>query len=198
ILSERPIASNVAPVKALGALYHPGHLECAHCYQPIDIERVGFKEYQGRVYCRPDYKRLFLPLCRACNQPVKGKAVSAMDGSLEGKWHVDCFGCHSCHESFPDNTFYVFENSPYCKIHYHQLNNSLCRTCDGPIEGPCAQTTEGWRFHPPCFVCNVCQCAITDIYYMFERRMYCESHIFQLQQQRNVRAEKRKTQFARV
>ncbi|KAL0075082.1 hypothetical protein F4703DRAFT_1744480 [Phycomyces blakesleeanus] len=152
-LSEKPIASNVTPIKALGKFYHPGHLECVHCYQPIDFERVGFKEYQGKIYCRPDYKRLFLPMCRACNQPVKGKAVSAMDGSLEGKWHVDCFGCHSCHEPFPDNTFYVFENSPYCKIHYHQLNNSLCRTCDGPIEGPCAQTSEGWRFHPPCFVC---------------------------------------------
>lgn len=50
----------------------------------------------------------------------------------------------------------MFENAPYCKRHYHQLNNSLCRTCDDPIEGPCAQTIEGWRFHPECFRCNVC------------------------------------------
>lgn len=61
----------------------------------------------------------------------------------------------TCHRPFPDDTFYVFDSSPYCKHHYHQLNNSLCRTCDYPIEGPCAQTIENWRFHPPCFCCQV-------------------------------------------
>ncbi|CAO3688771.1 unnamed protein product [Rhizopus microsporus] len=194
---EKVIPPHIPPIKALGKFYHPGHIKCYHCYDPID-ERTGWKEYQGRLYCRSDFKSLFLPKCRACNRPVEKEAVSAMDGKLKGKWHLECFGCHTCHRPFPDNTFYVFEDSPYCKRHYHQLNNSLCRTCDEPIEGPCAQTIEGWRFHPSCFGCSVCHYPITDIYYMFERRIYCETHIRQLQMQRNVRAEKRKTQFGRI
>ncbi|SAM09129.1 hypothetical protein [Absidia glauca] len=194
---DRPIASNITPIKALGRTYHPGHIKCYHCYCPL-TEKTGAKERQQRVYCRKDYKELFLPKCRACNLPVEKEAVSAVDGKLQGKWHLNCFGCHTCHQPFPDNTFYVFENLPYCRRHYHQLNNSLCRTCDEPIEGPCAQTIEGWRFHPACFKCNVCRCAITDVYYMYERRIYCETHIQQLQKQRNVRAEKRRTQFGRI
>lgn len=41
----------------------------------------------------------------------------------------------TCHRPFPDNTFYVFDDLPYCKRHYHELNNSLCRQCCEPIEG---------------------------------------------------------------
>ncbi|KAI8143242.1 hypothetical protein BJV82DRAFT_515174, partial [Fennellomyces sp. T-0311] len=110
---DRPITSNANPIKAMGHYYHPGHVKCYHCYQPID-ERTGYKEHQGRLYCRADFKALFLPSCRACGKPVEREAVSAMDGKLEGKWHLDCFGCHTCHREFPDNTFYVFENAPYC------------------------------------------------------------------------------------
>ncbi|ORX61706.1 hypothetical protein DM01DRAFT_1128197 [Hesseltinella vesiculosa] len=131
---DRPITSNITPIKALGRSYHPGHIKCYRCYCPL-TEKTGAKERQQRVYCRKDYKDLFLPKCRSCNRPVEKEAVSAVDGKLQGKWHLKCFGCHTCHEPFPDNTFYVFENLPYCRRHYHQLNNSLCRSCDDPIEG---------------------------------------------------------------
>ncbi|KAG1462309.1 hypothetical protein G6F56_005548 [Rhizopus delemar] len=194
---DKKISPNTTPIKVLGKAYHQGHIKCYHCYNPID-DNTGWKEYQGKVYCKEDFRSLFIPKCRACDKPVEKEAVSAMDGKLQGKWHLDCFGCHTCHRPFPDNTFYVFEDSPYCMRHYHQLNNSLCRTCDEPIEGPCAQTIEGWRFHPACFGCNICHYPITDIYYMFERKIYCETHIRKLQAQRNVRAEKRKTQFGRI
>ncbi|ORZ10553.1 hypothetical protein BCR42DRAFT_111786 [Absidia repens] len=193
---EQPIEYNQVPLKVLGTYYHPGHVRCYQCQEPLD-EKSSYREHQGRVYCRRDYRKLTLPKCRGCGKPVEKEAVSSNE--LQGKWHMSCFGCQTCHQSFPDSTFYVFDNSPYCKRHYHQLNNSLCRSCDDPIEGPCAQTIdEGWRFHPPCFTCTVCRHAITDIYYMFERRIYCETHIQQLQKQRNVRAEKRRTQFGRI
>lgn len=91
--SDRPIASNITPIKALGRTYHPGHIKCYHCYCPL-TEKTGAKERQQRVYCRKDYKELFLPKCRACNLPVEKEAVSAVDGKLQGKWHLNCFGCH--------------------------------------------------------------------------------------------------------
>ncbi|RUS22517.1 hypothetical protein BC937DRAFT_88660, partial [Endogone sp. FLAS-F59071] len=189
--------SNGRMIQALGHYYHIGHLKCHECRNPIDADK-GLVEHKGRVFCREDFANLYLPKCRGCGLPVEKEAVCALDGKLEGKWHRECFGCHTCRKPFPDNTFYVFENAPYCKRHYHKLNNSLCKTCDDPIEGPCAQTIEGWRFHPACFTCVVCREAITDIYYMFENKTYCETHILQLQRHRKVRAEKRQTYFKRI
>lgn len=139
---------------ALGKTWHSNHLLCAQCRKPID-PNVGHVERDGSVYCPEDFANLFLPKCRRCNLPVEREAVSASDGKLEGKWHVKCFGCHTCYKPFPDKSFYVFDNAPYCRRHYHKLNNSLCKTCDEPIEGPCVQTIEGWRYHPSCFVCFV-------------------------------------------
>ncbi|KAI9304223.1 hypothetical protein BJ944DRAFT_267175 [Cunninghamella echinulata] len=192
---EGPIDNDVAPIKVLGKYYHPGHVRCYQCQEPL-TEKSSYREHQGRVYCRKDYRKMTLPKCRGCGKPVEREAISSNE--LKGKWHVNCFGCQTCHESFPDNTFYVYDDAPYCKRHYHQLNNSLCRTCDDPIEGPCAQTNEGWRFHPPCFTCNRCGIPITDIYYMYDRKIYCEPHILELQQRKQVRAEKRRTQFGKI
>jgi len=178
LLSNGPILSN--PLRALNKLWHPHHLLCARCNKPIDPD-VGHVEKNDKVYCPHDFTDLFLPKCRACNRPVE-KAVSSSDGKLEGKWHASCFCCQvnyriitivfryrvhfrvlithpliiqTCRKPFPNKSFYVFNNAPYCKRHYHKLNNSLCKNCDDPIEGPCAQTVEGWRYHPSCFTCFV-------------------------------------------
>ncbi|KAJ2960492.1 hypothetical protein NQZ79_g4164 [Umbelopsis isabellina] len=192
---DKPISSSQKSIQALGKHYHAGHLHCAYCKHVIDQKYTGLVEHQGQVFCKEDFKQLFLPKCRACGFPVEKEAVSAMDGKLQGKWHRTCFGCQTCHNAFPDNTFYVYDGAPYCKRHYHRLNNSLCRCCDEPIEGPCVQTIEGWRYHPPCLSCSVCRRAITDVYYIHENRTYCETHMLQLQRQRNVRAERRQTMF---
>lgn len=152
--SDKAIPPTITPIKALGKFFHPGHIKCYHCLVHLD-DRTGWKEYQGRVYCRSDFKVLFLPKCKSCHGTIEKNAVSAMDGKLNGKWHLECFGCHvrvpffspffylylltffmqTCHRPFPDNTFYVFDDLPYCKRHYHELNNSLCRQCCEPIEG---------------------------------------------------------------
>ncbi|CAJ0843077.1 12993_t:CDS:10, partial [Entrophospora sp. SA101] len=183
---------NSSPMWALDKAWHPHHLLCTSCQKPIDPNE-GHVEKNGKVYCPRDYAENFLPKCRRCGLSVEKEAVSASDGKLQGKWHVECFNCHSCYKPFPDKSFYVFNNAPYCKRHYHKLNNSLCRQCDDPIEGPCAQTVEGWRYHPRCFVCINCAIPLTDIYYSFENQQYCETHILEIQRRRKIRAEKRMT-----
>ncbi|GAB5589402.1 hypothetical protein Unana1_04302 [Umbelopsis nana] len=192
---DKPLTALQESVQALGKHYHAGHLQCYHCRQPIIPKTTGMVEHQGRVFCREDFKHLFLPKCRSCGLPVEKEAVSALDGKLQGKWHRNCFGCQTCHNPFPDNTFYVYDGAPYCKRHYHRLNNSLCRSCDEPIEGACVQTIEGWRYHPVCLSCSVCRHPITDVYYIHDNRTYCETHMLQLQRQRNVRGERRQTMF---
>ncbi|KAG0050320.1 hypothetical protein BGZ83_004901 [Gryganskiella cystojenkinii] len=185
------------PVYALGLSWHERHLQCHHCKKPIQSS-VGHVEKNNRVYCPKDFGELFLPKCRACGLPVEKEAVCAQDGKLEGKWHAACFGCQTCKKPFPDKSFYVYGDAPYCRRHYHKLNNSLCKSCDQPIEGPCAQTMEGWRFHPGCFSCVECKTPLTDIYYNFENQAYCEKDIMVIQRTRNVRAERRKTFFGKV
>ncbi|KAL1922813.1 uncharacterized protein VTP21DRAFT_9189 [Calcarisporiella thermophila] len=184
-----PILSDA--VFSNGKPYHREHVRCYHCRLPIERAAGGPVEHRGKIYCREDFADLFLPKCRACGLPVEGQAVCA--SKLEGKWHTHCFGCRTCRKPFPDGSFYVWENAPYCKRHYHKLNNSLCKKCDDAIEGPCAQTIEGWRFHPPCFTCVVCRAPITDVYYMVDKRFYCEAHV-----ERQRRAEKRRTMFKQI
>ncbi|KAF9311900.1 hypothetical protein BG003_006864 [Podila horticola] len=204
--SRRPICAgcegyihNPDPVVyALGKSWHEQHLSCDHCRKPIQAA-VGHIEKNGRVYCPEDYGALFLPKCRGCGQVVEKEAVCAQDGKLEGKWHAACFGCQLCKKPFPDKSFYVFGNAPYCRRHYHKMNNSLCKGCDKPIEGPCAQTMEGWRFHPNCFSCVECQAPLTDVYYNYENKAYCERDIMIIQRTRhNVRAERRRTFVGRI
>ncbi|KAF9405074.1 hypothetical protein BGZ94_003771 [Podila epigama] len=186
------IQSSESVVFALGKSWHEHHLSCEHCRAPID-PAVGHVEKKGRVYCLRDYGELFLPKCRGCGLPVDKEAVCAQDGKLEGKWHAACFGCHACKKPFPNKSFYVYDNAPYCRRHYHKMNNSLCRGCDTPIEGPCAQTIEGWRFHPDCFCCVECRTPLTDVYYTSENKAYCERDIMIIQRTLKVRAERRKT-----
>ncbi|KAL0142283.1 hypothetical protein V8B55DRAFT_1586347 [Mucor lusitanicus] len=150
---------------------------CYHCKITFDDGDLDYKTFRNRIYCTLDFRHLFLPKCQSCHKPVEKEAISATDGKLQGKWHIECFHCQVCHAPFPNNTFYVFENQPYCKTHYHYLNNSLCNRCHQGIENLCAHTAEGWRFHPKCFTCEVCQERLSDTYYVFESRIYCETHI---------------------
>ncbi|KAF8940597.1 hypothetical protein BGZ47_007691 [Haplosporangium gracile] len=198
------IHSDETTVYALGQTWHDRHLQCSHCRKPIILpsngnDQPGHVEKNGRVYCSADFADLFLPKCRGCNKPVEKEAVSAQDGKLKGKWHTACFGCYTCQRPFPDKSFYVFGDAPYCRRHYHKMNKSLCKSCDEPIEGPCAQTVEGWRYHPNCFSCAECRTSLTDVYYNFESKAYCERDIAIIQRTRNnVHAERRRTFFGKI
>ncbi|KAI9322366.1 hypothetical protein BX666DRAFT_1894177 [Dichotomocladium elegans] len=188
---EQTIAAHVRPTRALGNYYHPEHIRCFHCNKPVDPDMTGLVERKGKIFCRPDFNKLYLPKCRGCGRAVEKEAVSSADGRLKGKWHKHCFRCHECHEPFPNNTFYIFENTPYCRRDYHKMNRSLCKACDEPVEGRCARTAEGWRFHPNCFTCCVCKCMITDVYYLSDNRIYCAND-------RLFRSEKRQTFFQQL
>lgn len=158
-ISHDPIDPPTRPTKAFGHYYHPEHLTCTHCHKPVDEHTTGMVRHKRRIYCRPDFNRLYLPTCRGCGRAVERKAVSSLDGKMTGQWHQHCFRCHACHASFENKTFYVHNNHPYCQRDYHRLNHSLCGKCDLPIEGRCAQTCtgagKGEKYHPHCFTCHV-------------------------------------------
>ena len=93
--------------------------------------------------------------CRGCGELIFGKSVSSADGRLTGRYHKSCFVCKTCKEPFQTTDFYVISNHPYCARHYHQLNHSLCTTCDRGIEGQYLETEVKQKYHPDCFTCQV-------------------------------------------
>ena len=81
---------------------------------------------------------------------------------------------------FPDKEFYVFDGKPLCAYHYHEANDSLCAavSCGQPIEGPCAVTHAGKRYHPEHLLCEFesgCGERLAE-YWEVDGQMFCEKH----------------------
>ncbi|KAI0062324.1 hypothetical protein BV25DRAFT_1916232 [Artomyces pyxidatus] len=134
----------------------PKPKSCVRCARTIDDGRWIRVENGKGVLCDKCWKNMYLPKCRRCNLPIEKQAVSSSDGQLKGKYHRECFNCHTCHKPFPDREFYVFDGKPFCDYHYHEANDSLCAApdCGRPIEGPCAVSHAGGRYHPDHLTCE--------------------------------------------
>ncbi|KAF2825823.1 hypothetical protein CC86DRAFT_370706 [Ophiobolus disseminans] len=114
--------------------------------------------------------------CRGCSEPIVGKSVKDSSGRLTGRYHKQCFTCRTCNDSFPTAEFYVFNNSPYCERHYHELNGSICASCNRGIEGQYLETDSRRKFHPRCFTCTTCRVVLRDDYYEVGGQKYCDRH----------------------
>ncbi|KAL9599588.1 MAG: hypothetical protein Q9219_003744 [cf. Caloplaca sp. 3 TL-2023] len=124
--------------------------------------------------------------CRGCGELIKGKSVSSADGRLTGRYHRNCFVCKTCKEPFQTADFYVLDNHPFCARHYHELNGSLCKTCDKGIEGQYLETELKQKFHSYCFTCQDCHKILRDDYFEMNGRIYCEQHAFRAAQQTSL------------
>ncbi|KAI0780658.1 hypothetical protein BD413DRAFT_462349 [Trametes elegans] len=174
--SARP---SEAARKAAGKAKRPRVRTCIRCERTIDDGRWIQME-GGNVLCDKCWKNMYLPKCRRCNKTIEKQAVSSSDGQLKGKYHKECFSCFTCEKPFPDKTFYVFDGKPLCAYHYHEENNSLCAAarCGQPIEGPCAVSHAGDRYHPEHLVCEYRGCTERLVeYYELDGRMLCERHV---------------------
>ncbi|KAF1355826.1 hypothetical protein EJ07DRAFT_131094 [Lizonia empirigonia] len=114
--------------------------------------------------------------CRGCSEPIVGKSVKDSSGRLTGRYHRSCFVCRTCGDGFPTAEFYVFENAPYCEHHYHELNGSLCNSCNRGIEGQYLETDMREKFHPRCFTCSTCRIPLSADYYEVGGQKLCERH----------------------
>lgn len=115
-------------------------------------------------------------ICRGCSEPIVGKSVKDSSGRLTGRYHRSCFSCRTCGDGFPTAEFYVFNNAPYCEHHYHELNGSLCNSCNRGIEGQYLETDAREKFHPRCFTCSTCRIPLSADYYEVGGQKLCERH----------------------
>jgi hypothetical protein len=114
--------------------------------------------------------------CRGCSEPIVGKSVKDSSGRITGRYHKQCFTCRTCSDPFPTAEFYVFNNSPYCERHYHELNGSICGGCNRGIEGQYLEVDGRRKFHPRCFTCSTCRVVLRDDYYEVAGQKYCDRH----------------------
>ncbi|NXX40597.1 LPXN protein, partial [Tricholaema leucomelas] len=142
-----PIREKV--LTALGQTWHPEHFFCTHCGKVFGED--GFHEQNKKPYCHQDFLALFAPKCRGCERPVTDNYLSAMQGA----WHPECFVCAECLSSFASSSFFELEGRPYCELHFHQRQGSICHGCGRPVTGRCI-TAAGRKYHPEHFVCAYC------------------------------------------
>jgi len=123
--------------------------------------------------------------CRGCSKVITGRSIKAADGRLTGRYHKECFVCQTCRAPFKTADFYVFDNFPYCELHYHQLNGSLCKSCGRGIEGAYLETDQRQKFHPKCFTCTTCRIVLRDDYFELGGKPFCERHAYHASAQQN-------------
>ncbi|PKS05848.1 hypothetical protein jhhlp_007677 [Lomentospora prolificans] len=122
-------------------------------------------------------------ICKACGEEIRGKSISSADGRLTGKYHKACFVCTTCQEPFTSAEFYVLDDKPYCELHYHELNGSLCGSCGRGIEGQYLEDEALIKYHVGCFRCADCGMSLSNGYFEVDGKPYCERDAWRRVQQ---------------
>jgi len=130
--------------------------------------------------------------CKSCGLAIQGKSVSSADGRLTGRYHKSCFVCTTCREPFSSAVFYVLDDRPYCELHYHKLNGSLCGSCGRGIEGQYLEDEALIKYHVGCFRCGDCGMSLSNGYFEVDGKSYCERDAWrrvEAAQQQDTRSE---------
>ncbi|KAJ2542626.1 LIM and senescent cell antigen-like-containing domain protein 1 [Coemansia sp. RSA 1822] len=100
--------------------------------------------------------------CDRCHATLSGPRFQLTNGK---SYHPECFACAGCNQRFDEGSYVCFEGQEY----HHQCVDALtapepdvlvCGECNNHIEGVFLRHNNG-VFHPKCFCCADCACAIT-------------------------------------
>ncbi|KAK9410281.1 LPXN: Leupaxin [Crotalus adamanteus] len=154
---------------AMDQTWHPEHFFCTHCGTVFGDG--GYHVKDGKPYCQKDFQSIFSPKCRGCDRPVMNQYLSA----LNAVWHPECFVCRDCCCSFTDGSFFELKGQPYCELHFHHHQGTVCHGCGKPIVGRCVSAM-GHKFHPEHFVCAFCLTQLHNgIFQEQNGKTYCHS-----------------------
>lgn len=163
-------------VSAVGKIWCPEHFVCAQPNCGINLEKVGFVEESGKLYCEKDFERYFAPKCSKCTKPITGECCYA----LERAFHPTCFACAACKKALNNDNFHLEDGAPYCVQCFEKLFSTKCAGCDFPIEA-------GDRFvealkqvwHVDCFTCTTCHKTLEGIGFVNRNgKPYCKKHAY--------------------
>lgn len=90
--------------------------------------------------------------CGACNQPVTGRAITAIGKTF----HPGHFVCCGCGSALGTSSFFEHEGQPFCSACYWQRFGRPCHQCSLPIREGRGVVWQQRTYHPEHFVCNGC------------------------------------------
>eukprot|EP01090_Pellita_catalonica_P020790 TRINITY_DN7591_c0_g1_i1.p1 TRINITY_DN7591_c0_g1~~TRINITY_DN7591_c0_g1_i1.p1 ORF type:complete len:464 (+),score=40.99 TRINITY_DN7591_c0_g1_i1:48-1439(+) len=155
-------------IEAMGKKWHPACFMCTQCMSPFGTGR--FFESEGRPFCEQCFAGLFTSRCPGCNNAIIGECINAC-----GKqWHPDHFVCTTCRKAFGNSPYYERGGMPYCEIHFHAQQGTLCACgCGKAILGRCVDAL-GKKYLPDHFLCAFCSNPLGGIAYTErDNNAYC-------------------------
>ncbi|KAJ3277886.1 LIM and senescent cell antigen-like-containing domain protein 2 [Borealophlyctis nickersoniae] len=150
---KKPIPSTQL-LRLHGQKFHAHHFTCPACKQTLT---PACKEYEGKLYCLPDFEKITTRVCFACRRPIQGRSVTAM-----GKqYHPEHFVCSRCEKPFERSIYWEYEGKPYCEFHYHELTGDVCGHCHDPVTGKVV-TALGRKWCELHFICMGCHGSLSE------------------------------------
>jgi hypothetical protein len=133
-------------------VYHPNHLLCAACGEPLDPRQ--FMEHQGQPYHPKCYAESFAERCAICHKPIMGRYIKK-DGH---SYHEECYRnklaekCAVCGGGLVGKFFI----DPWGNK-YHAAHQSQCPNCEycGRVISP-ATTGGGYTYGDGRSICMLC------------------------------------------
>lgn len=156
-----------------GKNWHPDEFVCSasNCRKPLQNE--GFIEEKGKRYCKSCYEKHFAHECGKCHQKITGEVMHALNQT----WHMKCFVCFECRETFKDGVFQMKGDKPYCIKDYNIMFSEKCKGCDLPVvAGEEYVEAMGSQWHNTCFNCTICHCDLGNKFYSANGRPVCNNH----------------------
>jgi len=145
---DQPIQGSC--INALGKKWHVNCFICSQCLRPFGTN--PFFERDSNPFCEACFQGIFCSRCAGCDQPIKGDTVNAC-----GKqWHPEHFACTHCKKTFGSSPYFEHNGMPYCQLHFHAQQGSVCGCgCGRPVMGRVIQAL-GKQWIPEHFVCGFC------------------------------------------
>jgi hypothetical protein len=183
-------------IEALGGKWHPECLTCGHCdrqiveegqyYNPDIVIHEGTSKDgdETKPYCELCYQEHICPRCVACNEPIEGMGIFA----LNKNWHVGCLKCAECACPLGNGTkFFTKDLLPYCHADFLRIFADRCAGCGEPIdpeEQSVNLTSIGKKYHCACLVCTHCEIPLfgkdAGSIHQHNGEPYCKDHFLEL------------------
>ncbi|XP_001367201.2 leupaxin isoform X1 [Monodelphis domestica] len=104
---NRPVLENY--LSAMDAVWHPECFVCGDCFKPFST--ASFFELHGQPFCELHYHHRRGTICPGCEQPIRGRCVSAMGR----RFHPEHFVCAFCLSQLNKGVFREKNDKAYCQ-----------------------------------------------------------------------------------